>query len=272
MHPVVSSRANLRHQLFGAWCAPLFTTITLIGWVIFAHFYDPAAASLSPHATADFFREHSDGIMLGCSLFIVAVCPLALWTAQLGIQLWHLEGRAPVIAIGQVLAGVAIIVIIVIDASLWMGAAYRPAADGQIVQALNDAAWFGFLIAWPVLSLQMLCTAVVALHDRRDARAGGPLFPRWLSWASVVGAIALITAGGPAFTKTGPFAFDGSLGLYLPVAIWASWIDAHAWYMRKAIRRQQLTLERERLVALPSSGVDDVDSTHRRPAAATASR
>jgi hypothetical protein len=228
----MSYRASLRHQLFGAWCAPLFTVLVLAGWIGFAHFYDPAAASLSPDATAAFFRAHRDGVLLGCSLLIVACVPLTLWTAQLGLQLWEVEGRRPLLAIGQVLAGVSIVVIVVIDASLWMSAAYRPGADGQIVQALNDAAWLGFLIAWPVLSMQMACTAVVALHDGRSQ----PLFPRWLAWASIAGALVLVTAGGPAFTHSGPFAFDGALGLYLPVAIWGSWIDAHAWYMRKALR------------------------------------
>jgi hypothetical protein len=228
----MSDRVSLRHQIFGAWCAPIFTVLVGVGWVGFAHFYDPAAASLSPQATADFFRAHRDGILFGGSLMILACAPLALWTAQLGLQLWEVEGRRPLLAIGQVLAGVSIVVIIVIDASLWMGAAYRPAADGQIVQALNDAAWLGFLIAWPILSMQMVCAAVVALHDCRET----PLFPRWLAWSSIAGAVLLVTAGGPAFTHTGPFAFDGALGLYLPVAIWGAWIDAHAWYMRKALR------------------------------------
>src|SRR2546421_457005 len=119
----MSPTTNLRHQLFGAWCAPIFTVLTLVGWVGFAHFYDPAAASLSPAATADFFREHRDGILLGCSLLIVAVCPLALWTAQLGLQLREVEGASPLMAAGQVLAGVSIVVIVVIDASRWLGAA-----------------------------------------------------------------------------------------------------------------------------------------------------
>jgi hypothetical protein len=259
--PAVSSRSSLRHQLFAAWCAPIFTVLTLIGFLLLAHFYDPAAASLSPEATAAFFREHRDGILLGGSLFILAVCPLALWTGQLGIMLWRLEGRAPVMAIGQVLSGVSIVVIIVIDASLWMGAAYRPAADGQIVQALNDAAWLGFLIAWPVLSMQMLCTAVVALKDRRP----DPMFPRWLSWASVAGAVLLFTAGGPAFTHTGPFAFDGSLGYYLPVVIWAAWLDGHAFFMRRAVRRAQRELDDRRGLVEPVA-----QAVVRRPASSSA--
>jgi hypothetical protein len=261
--PAVPVATTLRHQLFGAWCAPMFSVLTAVGWLGFAHFYDPAAASLSPAATADFFREHRDGILLGGSLFIVAVCPLALWTAQLGLQLREIEGASPLMAIGQVLAGVSIVVIIVIDASLWMGAAYRPGADGQIVQALNDAAWLGFLIAWPVLSMQMLCTAVVALHDRSDE----PLFPRWLSWASIVGAVVLVTAGGPAFTHTGPFAFDGLLGMYLPVAIWGAWLDVHAWYIRKAVRRRQLEFEAAEAPGIEAGAVAEIVAFQPTPAA-----
>jgi hypothetical protein len=64
------------------------------------------------------------------------------------------------------------------------------------------------------------------------------VIPKWLSWASVVGAVALVTAGGPAFTHGGTFAFHGFLGFYVPVIIWGVWMDAHAFYMRLDVRRR----------------------------------
>jgi hypothetical protein len=58
-----------------------------------------------------------------------------------------------------------------------------------------------------------------------------------VAWASLVGAVALATANGCAFTKTGTFAWDGLLGYYLPMIIWGLWLDGHAWFVRKEIRR-----------------------------------
>lgn len=160
--------------------------------------------------------------------------PLSYWVVQLGVMLARMEGPMPIMAITQVITGAGIVVIVIIDASLWMGAAYRVGADGQIVQALSDAAWLSLLIAWPILSVQMLATAAVTLRDRRP----DPTFPRWLSRSSVVGAFALFTAGGPAFDLTGTWSYHGVLGFYLPFVIWALWLDLHAYYMRRSIKHQ----------------------------------
>jgi hypothetical protein len=85
----------------------------------------------------------------------------------------------------------------------------------------------------------MLVTAVVTLRDRRP----NPTFPRWLSWASVVGAVLLFTAGGPAFTLRGIFSYNGVLGYCIPFLIWGAWLDIHAFYMRRSIKHQMRTLE-----------------------------
>jgi hypothetical protein len=92
-------------------------------------------------------------------------------------------------------------------------------------------AWFGFLLGWVFLSLQMVATALVGLGDASPR----PAIPRTLSKASIVGAILLACAGGPAFTQSGPFAYHGLLAFYMPMAIWGIWLDVHAWYLRKAL-------------------------------------
>lgn len=183
-------------------------------------------------------------MILGCSIFSVATCFLAVWTAELSILLARIEGPAPLMAICQAIGGAAVALLVFISCCLWIGCAYRPGeTDPRIVVALNDASWFGFLLGWCFLSLQMIPTALVTLAD--DSAA--PMFPRWLSWASLVGGVALVTAGGPAFTKTGPFAYHGWLALYVPMAIWGTWLNGHAWYMRQAlVRERNVTARRAR--------------------------
>ncbi|MCW2648667.1 MAG: hypothetical protein JWP07_4776 [Pseudonocardiales bacterium] len=174
---VTSNRLSLKHQQFGAWCAPIFTALTVIGFLGIAHFYLPAHGDLKPGEEARWFlHDHRSGVELGMSIWIVAACVLSYWVAQLGVMLVKMEGNAPAMAITQVVSGGAIGVIVIMDASLWMSASYRVGNDRHVVQALSDAAWLGPLIAWPILSVQMFTTAVITLRDRRAA----PTFPRWL--------------------------------------------------------------------------------------------
>jgi len=233
---MLGAPVDIRHELFGAWCAPIFSVLTVAGFLGFAGFYAPAPAWLPPSQLAGYYAEHRFGVELGMSIFCLATAFLAIFTVALSLALARIERGSPLLAVSQVLGGLAVVLLIFISCCLWIGAAYRAgAAAPEVTVALNDAAWFGFLVGWVMLSLQMAVTATVTLRDR----SATPLVPRWLSWASVVGAVLLVTANGCVFTKTGIFAWDGVLGYYLPMAIWACWLDGHAWYLRKRLRRRQ---------------------------------
>jgi hypothetical protein len=232
---MLSESQSARHELFGAWCAPIFSVLTAVGFLGLARFIDPQAAWLEPVQLASFYADRQFEIGLGMSIFCVATAFLTIFSVQLGISMWRIEGRSPLMAASQVLGGFGVVMLVFISCCLWIGAVYRAdVADPDVTVALNDAAWFGFLVGWVMLSLQMAVTAVITLRDSRENR----LVPRWLSWASVVGAVALVTANGCVFTKTGTFAWDGALGYYIPMAIWGTWLDAHAWYIRKEARRR----------------------------------
>jgi hypothetical protein len=232
--------------MIGVWCGPIFAFLTLVAWIGIAHFWAPAPADMPPAEMAKFFTvTHRGGILLGCSIFLVACCFLAVWAAQCAVMTRAIEGAAPLWSVVQLIGGASIAIVVILDCSFWISAAYRPAANPDIVVAMNDAAWMGFLLGWPLLSMEMIANAMLSLGDERD----NPLFPHWLSKASIVGAILLCTAGGPAFTQSGPFAYHGLLGFYVPMLIWGSWMLSHTWYMREEILRQMANPQRVDLAA-----------------------
>ena len=227
-----SRRSKLRQELFGLWCEPIFSVLIALGWLGLAHFWLPAAADLDAAATKEFFVvTHRDGMLLGNSILIVACAFLVIGSIQFGLILADLEGARPLWSITTAVSGILIALIVFLNAGFWIGAAYRPDAHADVIVALNDVAWLGFLLGWVFLSLQMVATAIVALgEDGPD-----PMIPRWVSRASLVGALLLVCAGGPAFTHSGPFAYHGALAFYMPMLIWGLWLNAHAWYMRRRI-------------------------------------
>lgn len=232
----MTEEASIKSQLIGLWCVVIFTVLVLIGWIGLAHFWLPAAADLGQAGTKVFYTvTHQTGMLWGNSILIVACAFLVPASIQFGLCLSDIEGPKPLWSITTAISGILIAVIVFFNACMWIGAAYRPDAGGDVVVMLNDLAWFAFLLGWVFLSLQMVAAAVVALSDRRSK----PMIPRWVSIASIVGAILLICAGGPAFAKTGPFAYNGILAFYMPVVIWAIWLDGHAYYMRRELRARR---------------------------------
>ena len=228
------STRQLRQGLFGIWCAPIFSAMVLVGWLGIAHFWRPAPADLGPEATKEFFTvTHRTGMIWGNSILLVACVFLVIASIQFGLVLAEIEGRRPLWSITTAVGGILIALIVFLDATFWISAAYRPAAGADVVVALNDLSWLGFLLGWVFLSLQMVASALVTLGDRSP----NPAIPRWVAKLSLVGAALLACAGGPAFTHTGPFAYHGLLAFYMPMAIWGLWLDAHAFYLRRALRK-----------------------------------
>ena len=83
--------------------------------------------------------------------------------------------------------------------------------------------------------IEMISTALVELQDQRET----PMVPRWFSWFTIAGAVAIVTAAGPAFFKTGPFAYHGLLAFYMPVLVWGVYLNGNAVFMWLELSREQ---------------------------------
>ena len=218
----------------GLWCNWIFLVLTAVGWLGIAHFWAPARADLGLEATKVWFSEtHHWGTIIGCTLFYIAAGILTPGSITFGIMLARIEGRWPLWSFTTAVCGVFISLIVFFNACAWIVSAYRPETGADVVQAFYDWAWFAFLLGWIYLAIEMLATAVVELMDDRLL----PMVPRWLSWATIAGAVTIFFAAGPAFFKSGPFAYHGLLAFYVPVAIWGAYLALTTWYMLKELKR-----------------------------------
>jgi len=217
----------------GLWCNWIFVALTAIGWLGIAHFWAPARADLGLDATKVWFTEtHQWGTIIGCSLFYIAAGILTPGSIAMGIMLAKVEGRWPLWSITMAMCGVFISLIVFFNACAWIVSAYRDDSDASVIQAFSDWAWFAFLLGWIYLAIEMFATAVVELMDHRPE----PMVPRWLTWLTIAGGATLIFAAGPAFFKSGPFAYHGLLAFYLPVVIWGAYITLTTWYMLRELK------------------------------------
>ncbi|WP_202033185.1 hypothetical protein [Nocardioides sp. WS12] len=218
----------------GLWCNWIFVALTVVGWLGIAHFWAPAHADLSAEATKEWFTEtHRTGVLVGCTIFYIGAGLLTPGSIAMGLMLSRIEGRLPLWSFTTAVSGVFISLIIFFNCCAWIVAAYRKEAGADVIQAWYDWAWFAFLLGWIYLTIEMVATAVVELMDKRAT----PMIPRWFSWLTLAGALSIFFAAGPAFFKSGPFAYHGLLAFYLPVVVWGGYISITTWFLMKETRR-----------------------------------
>lgn len=218
-------------------CGPLFTLCAAIGWLALSQGLFPFDPSYSAERLAAEYADEDFNIILGSTIFLIGCGVLIFWIAQLAVMMAALEGRRPVLAIVQLVGGIGVVTFVSGACCLWVGAAFRAGeAAPSVTEALNDAGWFTFMLTWPGLSIQMVAAGLVVWFARHRSDS---LAPGWVGIYCFVAAAIIALVGFVAFTKTGPFAWNGVLGYYLPFIVWSISFELLSWSMLQTLRRDR---------------------------------
>jgi hypothetical protein len=101
------------------------------------------------------------------------------------------------------------------------------------MQQMNDLAWLIFVMVFPTYVLQMVCIAVAAFMDTEQR-----VFPRWYGyfclWIGVSGSGGAIAV----YFKDGPFAWNGVVGFWIPIVMFAVWLCLSVPVLLKSVNNQ----------------------------------
>ena len=235
---------SLKLQKAAIMCGFAFLAFIGIGWLGVGHFYAPAHADLSLAETLQYFtQDYAWQNIWGNSCIIIAAAFLCPPSIMLGLYYADIEGRRPVWSIAAGVGGLSIALIIFMNGCMWMSCAYRPWLEAENVQMMSDFAWFAFLLGWVYLELEMMAVTIVSLNYKNR------MIPRWFGFASLVGGLVLMGAQGIAFFQSGPFAYHGLMGFYMPMLVWGCWFIGETVFMLKENKRrtQELLAEHPEL-------------------------
>lgn len=198
-----------RYVEYGAATGILFVVLSLIGFAVVIP--TPPDLNAPSQEWASYFLSHHSAIRAGVVILAVAFFFYIWFLGTLTSVLRIASGtpRLPSITlIGGVIGGSCLLVGLAAEAV----AAYRPqGVDPLITRALNDIFVLVGVAAIPAFTAFFAATAIVIL------RSG--VFPAWLGWLTVVAAVVQPLTFGALFTKSGAFAGDGALGLFVPVIV-----------------------------------------------------
>jgi hypothetical protein len=198
-----------RYVEYGAATGILFVILSLVGFAIVIP--TPPDLNAPSQEWSSYFLAHHDAVRAGIVLLAVGMFAFIWFLGTLTSVLRIATGtpRLPSIAFaGGILGAGSLMVGLAAEAV----AAYRPqGVDPLITRALNDLFVLVGVAAIPAFTALFAATALVIL------RSGA--FPAWLGWLLAIAAAVQPLTFGALFTKSGAFAGDGALGLFVPLIV-----------------------------------------------------
>ena len=154
------------------------------------------------------------------------------WTAILAKMLAHIEGGVGILCFCQIIAGTCNVLLTAYPAGWWLIAAFRLDRSPEIIQLLTDIGWLQFLGVITPYYFVVISLTIGALCDRDE----NPLFPRWVGYFNGWFLVTLIPLNIIFLFKTGPFAWNGIFGFYLPFVVFWVWFMVMMPSLNRAIK------------------------------------
>lgn len=216
------------------WCGPAMLVLWLGAFVFIAGFIPPSAPSdTATDVVTRYARDHI-GIKIGMVISMLGSALLVPWAVAISGQLKRIDG-AKALADVQMVSCALLSLEFITPIGVWVAASFR--YDGrapEITQALHDLGWILFVTVIWSLWVQLIAIGVAILIDRSPE----PVLPRWVGYLQIWVAMLILPAGVVLFFKAGPFAWNGLVGIYVPLVGYAVWMIATTIAVDRALVRQ----------------------------------
>ena len=216
------------------WTGPAMVLLWLGAFVFIAGFIPPSAPSdTATEVVLRYTRDHN-AIKLGMVISMLGSALLVPWAVAISGQLKRIDG-AKALADVQMVSCALLSLEFITPIGVWMAAAFRyDDRAPDVTQALHDLGWILFVTVIWSMWIQLLAIGAAILIDRSPE----PVLPRWLGYLQIWVAILVLPAGIVLFFKNGPFAWNGLVGIYLPLVAYVIWIIATTVVVDRALVRQ----------------------------------
>lgn len=225
---------NASSQRIAIWCGLFFGLLFFIACFPVGGLLPPPKPSWSETELLAHFSGSFNWVKLAMPIGLVAAILSVPWSAVLSLQLYRIEGKMPIWSVSCFGAGCANVFVFMIPFIFWSAAFYRPDRDPALIHLINDMAWLEFVMTFPPICLQLVCTAIVGFSDKSDK----PTFPRWVCYLNLWIALLFLPGGMAVFFQHGPFAWNGIMALWVPVVVFSLYFMVMIPVLLAAVSRQ----------------------------------
>jgi len=195
------------------WSWPVCVVVFGFFFAVIAGFVPPPREDWSAAQLAQFYADNRTDIRVGIIGAMFASALLLPFFTVISSEMRKIEGRSALLAPMQWGGAVILVCFFQIICLGWLLASFRPEADSDVIRAVHDYGWLVWTMLIPTYVVQFVAMAVAGFMDARPQ----PLWPRWAAWANLW--VAITGCGGvlAVFFKSGPFAWHGLVGFWIPV-------------------------------------------------------
>jgi hypothetical protein len=211
------------------WSWPVCAVLFGVSFVVVAGFLPPVLESASAADVAAFYDANRTAIRAGLIGAMFASALQLPFFAVISAEMRKIEGRNPLLAPIQYGGAVVLTTFFQIICLLWLLASFRPEISPEIIRAANDYGWLVWTMLIPTYSMQFVCMAIAGFIDDRSH----PIWPRWAAYLNIW--VAVIGAGGvlAVYLKTGPFSWNGIIGIWLPLVLFLVGMTVNMWLLHR---------------------------------------
>ncbi len=184
----------------GAYAPVVYAAVFGVGWLVLSHFFPPFSPAGSPEQIADQFMDRRLAILM------------------------------------MVFSQVTSLVLNFFVPFFLAVATVRAGRSDELVQLAGDLSFLQFMGGIPMFLMTWIIIAVASLAAPRD-RA---VIPRWFGYVSLWCAILYLPELLVFFFTTGPFAWDGLVGFWIPAVLFAIYYNAATFAFLGIVRRENL--------------------------------
>jgi hypothetical protein len=213
------------------WSGYAFFVLYLIGIVVVAGFIPPPAPGWSGEEISAFFADRQMRVLVGMSICAVASALYVPWGVSIFGEMLQMErSRFAPLSVVQVISAGLGAAFFAISPLMWLALAFRAGHTADAIWVLNDFAWISWIVSWPFFGVQAAALGICVLTHR------SAVLPRWTGYFSIWFALSMFPASLIVFFHSGPFAWNGVFGIYLPLGMFALWYHLVTFYLRKGIK------------------------------------
>ena len=228
---------NYRFQQLCTWSGVTLVCVVFPLLIVMGFFPPPSPAEGASAIAAHYQSRSAWVFLLGGAVCVQMSALGVMWSAAVSVQLRHIERNyPPIFSLSQLACGVVAFSIFTFACAGWVISAFRPERAPEIIQTLNDWSFIVFLGTVTPLMGQALTIGMAIFSDGSDK----PVFPRWAGYFNCWVAFTFLPAGLIPFFKTGPFAWHGLFGLWLPVLVFGGWMLVMSALVLRAIKKQRV--------------------------------
>ena len=229
-----SRHAKFKRMIWMAciWSWPACLVGVMIPFALIGGFIPPPMPSSSAQEIAAFFTTNPTDVRIGAIGFLYFSALSLLFYAVVSEEIKKIEGQPALLARIQFGSAVILVTIFQLLGLAWLLCTYRPDTSPDVIRMLNDYCWFCWSMFVPTYMFQYVCMALAGFMDTRP----NPTWPRWAAWANLW--VAIAGAGGflAVFFKDGPFAWNGIIGFWIPVIVFAAGNCMTTWLLLRRYR------------------------------------